>query len=118
MIVLLALVLVGCASSSGDSSAIVDYQETLDLIENEGAIIIDVRTPEEYADTHVAGALNIPLDTIDTQIGDYVDSLDQTMVLYCRSGNRSNQALNILVDLGYTSVYDLGAIGNWEGTFE
>lgn len=113
---MLSLAIVGC--SAAPSGSVVDYDQALDLIENEQALIIDVRTPEEYAERHVAGALNIPLSVIEDEISNHVATKDQAMVLYCRSGNRSNQARVALEDIGYTKVYDLGAIGNWKGEFE
>lgn len=74
-------------------------------------LLIDVRTPQEFADGHIAGAINIPVEEIGGRLNEVPD--DKPVVLYCRSGNRSAQAANILVGAGYTGVYDLGGIIDW-----
>ena len=74
--------------------------------------LIDVRTPEEYATGHIAGSINIPVQEIGARLGEI--SQDEPVVLYCRSGNRSNQAAQILDGAGYTGVYDLGGIQSWQ----
>jgi rhodanese-related sulfurtransferase len=74
--------------------------------------LIDVRTPEEFAGGHIAGAVNIPVQEIAGRLGEVAQ--DQPVVLYCRSGNRSAQAAQILDQAGYAPVYDLGGIGAWQ----
>lgn len=74
--------------------------------------LIDVRTPEEYATGHIAGSINIPVEEIGARLGEI--SQDEPVVLYCRSGNRSNQAAQILDGAGFTGVYDLGGINSWQ----
>lgn len=74
-------------------------------------LLIDVRTREEFASGHIAGAINIPVEEIGGRLNEVPD--DKPVVLYCRSGNRSAQAANILVGAGYTGVYDLGGIIDW-----
>lgn len=76
--------------------------------------VVDVRTSSEYAAGHIEGALLIPNETITTadkpaQLPD----LDATILVYCRSGNRSSQAARKLVSLGYMNVYDFGGINDW-----
>ncbi len=75
--------------------------------------VIDVRTPEEFSEGHVEKAINIPLDQIAEEIIKVVPSKNDTVLLYCRSGNRSAQAAKILSDLAYTKVYDFGGINDW-----
>ncbi len=74
-------------------------------------ILIDVRTPEEFAEGHIAGAVNIPVDQIGARLSEIPQ--DQTVVVYCRSGNRSATAAAELAASGYT-VYDLGGIISWQ----
>ena len=105
----------GCASDSS-TSKVIDYQKALDLIENRQAIIVDVRTEDEYNTGHIENALLIPLDTITDQPLEQISDLDTPIIVYCRSGNRSGQALTLLEDIGYSEVYDLGSINNWKGT--
>jgi len=76
-------------------------------------IVLDVRTREEYDTGHIAGAVLLPNETIlDTQ-PDVLPDLDAEILVYCRSGNRSAQAANKLVAMGYTNVYDFGGIIDW-----
>lgn len=78
-------------------------------------IILDVRTPEEFAEKHIPDAINIPNETIgDDSIPELPDE-DQLILVYCRSGNRSKQASEKLVELGYTNVYEFGGINDWTG---
>lgn len=104
--------LVGC-SSSDDST--VSYLEAKEKIINEGAILVDVRTEEEYNTEHIDGAVLLTLDTINEEsVASVIENKDTPIIVYCQSGNRSGQALDLLKDLGYSEVYDLGAISNWE----
>ena len=74
--------------------------------------LLDVRTPEEFASGHLDGAANISVQTLAQRLADV--PRDQPIVVYCRSGNRSAQAAQILAQAGYTNVYDLGGIITWE----
>ncbi|MDA0242459.1 MAG: rhodanese-like domain-containing protein [Chloroflexi bacterium] len=75
-------------------------------------VLIDVRTPEEFASGHIAGAINIPVDEVSQRLAEF--PTDQPVVLYCRSGNRSAQAASILTSAGYNNLYDLGGIIDWQ----
>ena len=80
----------------------------------DGAFLLDVRTPEEWDQVHIPGAYLIPLDELQVRI-DEVPKYDG-VVIYCRSGNRSRQALTLLQDAGFTNVYSLaGGIQDWIG---
>lgn len=74
-------------------------------------ILIDVRTPEEFASGHIPGAVNISFDELAQRLNEIPQ--DKPVVLYCGSGNRSNQAAQILERAGYTQIYDLGGIITW-----
>jgi rhodanese-related sulfurtransferase len=74
--------------------------------------LIDVRTPEEFASGHIEGAINIPVQELQQRMDEV--SSDEPVVLYCRSGNRSNQAAQILDGAGYSGVYDLGGVIAWQ----
>ena len=95
-------------------SSDVEFQKIImPLIEN-NAMIIDVRSGEEFASGYIDGAINIPVDRI-SSINNYVDK-DTVIVLYCASGMRSSLAAKTLVELGYTNVYNLdGGLINWGG---
>lgn len=74
-------------------------------------ILLDVRTAEEFNSGHIAGAQNIALQSLPNQLDQLPQ--DQPIVVYCRSGNRSAQAARLLIEAGYTQVYDLGGILDW-----
>lgn len=113
VVIVCSFLLIGCSSETEDKS--VSYLEAKEKIINEGAILIDVRTKEEYNTEHIDGAILLPVDSIDeNSIKDIVSDKDDVIIVYCQSGNRSSKALDTLESLGYTEVYDLGAISNWE----
>lgn len=92
----------------------VTYEKAKELIDN-GAILIDVRTIEEYNEKHIEGSILLPLDSINEEtVKDKILTKETTVIVYCRSGNRSSQAGIKLKQLGYTNVYDLGSIDNWK----
>lgn len=115
LFVIICLVfIVGCSSDKADDG-LVTYMEAKEMIINEGAILIDVRTEQEYNEGHIGGAVLLTLDTINEKTAEEViEGKNNTVILYCRSGNRSSQAMTLLNNLGYTNVYDLGAMSNWE----
>jgi rhodanese-related sulfurtransferase len=77
-----------------------------------GAPLVDVRTPDEFAAGHIEGAINIPIDELDARKGELPK--DKDIVLYCRSGARSERGRTLLVGAGFTKVFNLGAMSNWK----
>ena len=116
-ILLVALLLAGCAApAEGGSYRQINMDEAIAMMEEEsGYIILDVRTPEEFADKHIPGAVNIPNETIGTVEIPELPNKDQLILVYCRSGNRSKQASEKLVALGYTNIVEFGGINDWPG---
>jgi phage shock protein E len=82
--------------------------ETGWVLINQGALLVDVRTSAEFEESHLNGALNYPLHQIDQHFA-HVDK-DQTIVLYCRSGNRSGQAFQYLKSQGFTNLHNAGGL--------
>ena len=78
----------------------------------DGAVLLDVRTPEEFASGHLPAAVNIPVQELARRMGE-LEAKERPIVLYCRSGNRSNHAAGILKRAGFTAVHDLGAMSRW-----
>lgn len=74
-------------------------------------LLLDVRTPEEFASGHIAGARNIVLQVLPQRLADV--PRDQPVVIYCRSGNRSKHAMRLLSQAGYSDLYDLGGLIGW-----
>lgn len=79
-----------------------------------GVYLVDVRTPEEYAEGHIEGSINIPLQDLN-DILDVIPDKNTVIYVYCRSGNRSGQSLPVLSDLGYTNVTNIGGIIDYKG---
>lgn len=84
----------------------------------ENTHLIDVRTKEEYDLGHVPGAINIPLDSIENEISSLTENKDSILVVYCQSGNRSKEAAQKLVDLGYNLAFNAGGIKDFKGEIE
>ena len=79
----------------------------------EGYIILDVRTQEEYDQGHIPGAILIPDTEVEVTAEDVLTDKDQLILVYCRSGRRSKLASEILVELGYTNIKEFGGIIDW-----
>ena len=115
------LLLMGCAVPAEQE---ISYRQiTMDeavamMEEEEGYIILDVRTAAEFDEKHIPGAINIPSETIGTDAIPELPDKDQLILVYCRSGNRSKQASEKLVKLGYTNVVEFGGIIDWPGETE
>jgi rhodanese-related sulfurtransferase len=109
--------MIGCSKgdSNFNSDGTIKYMYAKEIIINEGAVLIDVRTKDEYDEKHIDGAILIPLDDINEEVvKENVSTKDTSIIVYCRSGDRSSQAASILKSLGYSKVYDLGSIDNWK----
>lgn len=114
IILMLILGLCGCSSDSVSESGIISYEDAKELVDSDGAVLMDVRSKEEYDAGHIEGAVLLPVDSINKEsVSEKIISPKQPIIVYCRSGVRSSQAYKVLVDLGYTAVYDLGSIDNW-----
>ncbi|MPN24118.1 Thiosulfate sulfurtransferase GlpE [bioreactor metagenome] len=119
ILVLAALVVFGCsrAGNTANSSIDVSIDEALKLWQIKAAIIIDIRTPEEYQAGHIPGAPLIPLDQLDKRAEEIPK--DQKVLLICRSGNRSSQGTKLLRSKGFDNVYNItGGMLAWRGPVE
>ena len=88
-----------------------DYQAT------PGAVLLDVRTLEEYREGHIPGSKNVPLQSLDKVTG-FVNNQDTPVFVYCHSGARSAQAVGVLQRMGYTNVKNIGGIAAYAGKVE
>ena len=79
----------------------------------EGYIILDVRTQEEYDQGHIPGAIVISHEEIEEKAEEVLTDKDQLILVYCRSGRRSKLAAEALVELGYTNIKEFGGIIDW-----
>jgi len=83
------------------------------LDSEEGIILLDVRTQEEYAEKHIPNSLLIPVEDIEKEAQSKLTDKNAIIFVYCRSGRRSAIAADALFKMGYTKVYDLGGINDW-----
>ena len=104
-------ILIGCGKGETIMINKVTCNEAKELVK-EGAILIDVREQDEYNQEHLNGAINISYTIIGDKISEITSDLDKKIIVYCRSGARSNKAANALIDKGYKNIYDLGGINN------
>ena len=74
-----------------------------------GAVLLDVRTPQEYREGHIPGSQNVPLQQLD-KVEEVTENKDTVLYVYCRSGARSRQAVSLLNHMGYTNVHNIGGI--------
>ena len=116
--------LAGCSSKGrvmdGDgmvnSYSQISQEEAEQMMEkDDGHVVVDVRRQDEYDAGHIPGAILIPNESIGTEQPDELPDLDQVILIYCRSGNRSKQAAQKLFDMGYTNIYEFGGINDWTG---
>lgn len=75
--------------------------------ENRDAVLIDVRTKEEYRNTHIEGAINIPMQEISQKISRYVKNKNDIIIVYCQYGGRSKKVMGWLNKMGFQNVYNL-----------
>ena len=117
--ILIALLLLsGCAAQvqKEQSYRQINMDEAIAMMEAENDyIILDVRTPEEFSEKHIPGAINVANETIGSEEIPELPDKDQLILVYCRSGNRSKQASEKLVALGYTNIIEFGGINDWPG---
>ena len=97
----------------------ITMDEAKEIFETPGDyIILDVRRADEYAGGHIPGAINVANESINDTCPEELPDLNQTIYVYCRSGNRSKQASEKLVSLGYTNIIEFGGILDWTGEIE
>ena len=119
--ILSAMLLSSCGTPGSSSSGYrqISMDEAVKLMRNEkDYIILDVRRPDEFAEGHIPGAINVPNEEIGTaEIAELPDK-SQMILVYCRSGRRSKEASEKLVKLGYTNIVEFGGILDWKGEIE
>jgi rhodanese-related sulfurtransferase len=116
LLLLLTLFLTSCSQTATTGAAVQSispqaYQEQFGTSDAEH-FLLDVRTPEEFASGHIAGAINIAVDALEQHLSEVPK--DQPVIVYCHSGNRSAQATQILQNAGYSQIYDLGGVVQWQ----
>ena len=82
-----------------------------------GAVLLDVRSPQEYREGHIPGSQNVPLQQLD-KVEEVTENKDTVLYVYCHSGARSRQAVSLLKHMGYTNVHNIGGIAAYSGKVE
>lgn len=118
MILLAMMLLTACGQNKENKQEAVymniSAEEAKQIMDSEeGYVILDVRTQEEYDESHIPGAILIPDTEIEAQAEEELTDKDQLILVYCRSGRRSKMAAEILVQLGYTNIKEFGGIIDW-----
>jgi len=110
------LALAACVSESTDfeNGEIITATQARQIInENPHAIILDVRTQEEFSEAHIGSAILIPVDMLTELAPELLPNKNALILVYCRSGNRSAAATAQLIAMGYANVLDFGGIIDW-----
>ena len=112
VIIIIGLFIVGCSNEETTTGTMgtITTEEVKEILDNknENYVLIDVREDYQLNEGHIPGAVNIPLGNIDS----ITYSTSRTIIVYCKSGNRSNEAAIKLKNMGY-NVKDMGGILNW-----
>jgi len=109
-IVIGALLMSACTSESSYHK--ISAKDAKEMMDTQDVIIVDVRTQEEYNEGFIENAILIPNESISGAPSELPDK-DAIILVYCRSGKRSKEASDKLVELGYTNIYDFGGIIDW-----
>ena len=118
LLLLAVMMLTACGQDKENDQGVVyvniTAEEAKQIMDNEeGYIILDVRTQEEYDEGHIPGAVVISHEEIAEKAEGVLTDKDQLILVYCRSGRRSKIAAEALVELGYTNIKEFGGITDW-----
>ena len=118
LFLLAVMMLTACGQAKeNDQGAVyvnITAEEAKEIMDSEeGYVILDVRTQEEYDTGHIPGAILIPDTEIKTKAEEVLTDKEQLILVYCRSGRRSKLAAEALVELGYTSIKEFGGLIDW-----
>ena len=112
---LLVIFLIGCSKTDDNKGFTnVSAEKAHEMIKTKDLVLLDVRTLSEYKQAHIEGTVIIPVQTLQAGYDKIIDSKDKPVLIYCRSGNRSVTASNILLEKGFKDVYNMeGGIKAW-----
>ena len=111
LLLIFVIFLTGCAGSSYQE---ISPKDAYSMMVTEDVFVVDVRTLEEFNTGHLDGAINVPVDSVKSDFFDKVtDNKDSKIIIYCQSGRRAVDALNVLSGMGYTNLYTFGGINDW-----
>lgn len=114
LVLSLLLLLTGCGGNASGAYQQITQEAAKEMMDTQEVIVLDVREQDEYDSGHIPGAVLLPVGTIDEDTAaEVIPEKDSTVLVYCRSGNRSKTASAALADLGYTNIYEFGGINTW-----
>lgn len=121
VLMILVLVMTGCSNKSSEEGNMnvktqyvkVSPAEAKEIMDSEEAIVLDVRTKDEYDQGHIEGSVLLPVDEISAKAEEVIKDKSTKILVYCRSGNRSATAAKTLIEMGYENVLDFGGIIDW-----
>ena len=116
--------LAGCALSKAKADTVEDMtgkaayhkisaEEAYEMMASQEVVVVGVRTREEYDGGHIENAILVPNESIGSEMPETLPDKEATLLIYCRSGRRSKDAAQKLLELGYQSVYDFGGVIDW-----
>lgn len=109
-----AMAMTACGAASSDAYQHISQEKAKEMMDTQEVLILDVREQDEYDGGHIPSAVLLPVGTIDEDTAaEVIREKDSTVLVYCRSGNRSKTASSKLADLGYTNIYEFGGINTW-----
>jgi len=119
--IVLIVVFAGCAAAPPQGSQTPQHEaitpgQAMEMMSAD-AVILDVRTPEEFMAEHIENAILLPVEELAERAAEFLPNPEQVILIYCRSGRRSEDAWHILAELGYQNIYDFGGIIQWSQTF-
>lgn len=113
----LLLLLTACGAAGTSSESVytqISQEEAREMMDTQEVLVLDVREQDEYDSGHIPDAVLLPVGTItEDTAAEIIPEKDTTVLVYCRSGNRSKTAAQALADLGYTRIYEFGGISTW-----
>lgn len=114
LLALCLLLMVGCGQKADAAYRQISQEEAKEMMDTQDVVVLDVREQSEYDEGHIPGAVLLPVGSIDGETAAAViPEKDSTVLVYCRSGNRSKTAAAALAELGYTGIYEFGGINTW-----
>ena len=115
LVLLSLLLLAGCGGGEKETAyQQISQEEAKEMMDTQDVVILDVREQDEYDSGHIPDAVLLPVGTIDEDAAAAViPEKGSTVLVYCRSGNRSKTASSALAELGYTNIYEFGGIKTW-----
>lgn len=113
LVLLLMLFAAACESEQEAEYIKITPEEAKEMMETMDVIVVDVRTEEEFIQGHIEGAVLIPDYDLDKLAAEMLPDKEATILLYCRTGNRSQLSSHLLIGMGYQNVHDFGGILDW-----